>query len=88
MSSKGIAVIMLFFCSLSSQTEYCTVSQTTFNNGECINPVTDHEPKPTVTHETLLDNVYVSIKSTEKYHNSRLPLLLLTWLQTVPSKNV
>ena len=35
-----------------------------------------------------LDKVHISVKSTKKYHLSRVPLLLLTWFQTIPPKNV
>ena len=35
-----------------------------------------------------LNKVHISVKSTKKYHLFRLPILLLTWFQTVPPKNV
>ncbi len=35
-----------------------------------------------------LSTVHISIKSTENYPISRLPVLRMTWLQTVPPKNV
>jgi hypothetical protein len=35
-----------------------------------------------------INTIYVSIKSTGKYHQSRLKLLMKTWLQTVPHHNV
>ena len=35
-----------------------------------------------------LNKVHISVKSTEKYHLSRVSILLLTWFQTVPPKNV
>ena len=34
------------------------------------------------------NDIYFSIKSTEKYHESRLHLLLLTWFQTIQPHNV
>ena len=37
---------------------------------------------------TPLDDVHISIKTSEKFLNSRLSLLALTWLQTVPRQNV
>ena len=35
-----------------------------------------------------LQKIYFSIKSTGKYHYSRLLLLLQTWFQTIPTNNV
>ena len=35
-----------------------------------------------------LESVHISVKSTVKYYQSRLQLLVLTWFQTVPSHNV
>ena len=35
-----------------------------------------------------LNKVHISVKSTKKYHLSRISILLLTWFQTVPPKNV
>ena len=29
------------------------------------------------------EDIFVSIKTTQKYHSTRLPPLLLTWLQTI-----
>ena len=37
---------------------------------------------------TPLDDVHISIKTSDKLLDSRLSLLALTWLQTVPRKNV
>ena len=34
------------------------------------------------------EGIYVSVKTTEKYHRSRLQLLLLTWLQTLTPHQV
>ena len=75
---------------MNTHTEHCTVSQTDCNNVEttAIRPgpaTTDYAAKET---RKNLNNVYVSVKSTEKYHLSRLPILLLTWLKTVSPKNV
>ena len=36
----------------------------------------------------IINDIYFSIKSTEKYHESRLHPLLLTWFQTIPPQNV
>ena len=38
--------------------------------------------------DSPLDGVHISIKTSEKLHESRLPLLALTWLQTVSRENV
>ena len=35
-----------------------------------------------------LNKVHISVKSTKKYHLSRISILLLTWFQTVPPQNV
>ncbi len=43
---------------------------------------------PTGIDYSGLSSVHISIKSTENYRVSRLPVLGMTWLQTVPSKNV
>ena len=33
-----------------------------------------------------VENIYFSVKTTNKYHSIRLPLLMLTWLQAVKDK--
>ena len=40
------------------------------------------------TQNEFINDIYFSIKSTEKYHESRLHPLLLTWFQTIPPQNV
>jgi hypothetical protein len=35
-----------------------------------------------------INATYISVKTSEKYHQSRLRLIMKTWLQTVPSHNV
>ena len=35
-----------------------------------------------------INKIHISVKSTEKSHLSRVSILLLTWFQTVPPKNV
>ena len=38
--------------------------------------------------EYLSDNVLVSLRTTSVYHGSRLSILLLTWMQSVPHSQV
>ena len=34
------------------------------------------------------DDIYISIKTTQNYHKTRVPILILTWLQTVRPEQV
>lgn len=38
--------------------------------------------------EYLADDVLISVKTTEAYHSSRLSVLILTWMQSVPPSQV
>ena len=38
--------------------------------------------------EYLADNVLISLRTTSAYHSSRLSILLLTWMQSVPRNQV
>ena len=57
-------------------------------------PHRDNAPQPiyndtrVIPFVKTLNKVHISVKSTKKYHLSRISILLLTWFQTVPPQNV
>ena len=48
--------------------------------------VLDKELQPVI--EYLADNVLISLRTTSAYHRSRLSILLLTWMQSIPRNQV
>lgn len=94
-------LVVLTLChNLNSDASHCTAG---WNNGEhskmfkqtpSISIPTDSE-KPTTLedsitqqHHQLLKDIFISIKTTQRYHSTRLPVILQTWLTTVTPENV
>ena len=94
MSLIGVLVFILRFRSFYFEYDHCRASE---NGCSTVEP-TDSPKTLLIVEQTFrpsssvkqkyLENVYISIKSTAKYHYSRLNLLFLTWFETVPPQNV
>ena len=59
------------------------------NAGENVTLIIGRRPQRIKLADSLrLDKIHMAIKTSAKFHHSRLELLLLTWLQTVPPSSV
>ena len=95
------AFCVLFFIIFKSSS-LLSVGQASIDNGliddlymlHVVKRYGDKAPQPiyndtrVIPFVKTLNKVHISVKSTKKYHLSRISILLLTWFQTVPPKNV
>ena len=85
-----LIVQLAFFLSVTYFFGSVTVpSQLSITPGANLSLFVGRPPQRIELAESLrLDKIHIVIKTSAKFHHSRLELILLTWLQTTPPSNV
>lgn len=81
-------VLLFVYCTSLHQFLLCSGDECWFRERSLRVFLAGHPIHPIRHVQNGVSNVYFSIKTTTKYEGSRLPVVFLTWFQTVPEQNV